>query len=1787
MDPFDTRSLRFTRPMPVELTKGLEPGDEFVPVSKYLGLLLWVGQGRELMKGAGHKYLRRVPDGRGGWRYFYNVAGGGGLGHHDEMQAGAKFKLAHNGQAGHFEVHEDHGDHVTIRHDESGHETRVSKKALRAMLHKEHAQAVTAHTAKVKEDLAAVAKHGTAAQKQRLQARADKYGHTRHLLREQEKHGKTAEGHTRSGREIPHVDAHGDERADATEDWGQDDHDDAARHHAAAARGAGDAHIKSAHLAAAAHHREAASTGPIKKLDEDERDLALDVIGRLRKEIGKLKSGLEGGAKEEQRFGGHSVFRTHHGMHSFTAPTGADKGKIAEAWITSHLERVGHEAMKEAADKHYGGESEDAPHEHGIPEKVLRAVRATLRPEVVSAWSLGGIKFMDAGQAQKKAAAAASATGKQAVADKAERAEAKKARAAEKKAARAEKARAEAKPDDEPKRVGGELTEKEKEQRRENARRRRKFTPIDPKTAAIPEHLRAETRAAAGDNLAANAKLASTDEERQNVRDHVSHLLATGTITPEAGERAYLAAGLTKDGGFKAEPKPTPKAEPKPTPKGREARQAEHKRLAALAAAADIAFGEHARAWVKEQGGSAKLAERGIRRMDQVPVPDGLQAKRQHARDALAAHHHENGGAGGFTAAAINDATAFIKRSEASGGDYEVLKWARTVLSQIKSAGPAAVRDTPPHPGTGKSASGTAEKFLARLRDQNSHWGGDGRNDVGDAIVAEGRNKRTQAAEHVVNFTTRRGREEHQRLGALAAEFGGKMVRRKGFVFATPEKARAFAEAHAIHHGTGQPYSAGKGAQEPEGGKRGPGGELTPDELAQRRENAARRKGTGKPDDAPKAKPKKAEDEPKAKHHHDGWPEDQYQRAQAFRRALYDGPIKLGNGGQVETTDTGIKITHPDGREHETRVPRLDRDNAAIEAAENGGPVVARPLGKMEGYTARADGLPMDGAAHASYNKAQAALSKLHAHATAAARGEKVDAGELHDAAEAVTRHAQAVEAVHPRRGAPRDAALRKRASLIQQRNAVLESAQDAVAFHGHGKPDPEAFHAWAARRSPSRLVDLAESVTGAGGHPAAVELAFGKVPAHDIVRAAMDSIGRTGTHAQRIPPTMRRAVHALGHMAGEHAGHESMALGAAWADLPDAVLEGIKTRGRTADGKDWHPNGQRKRAAENAVAELRARDSAAARLGVPRPEVQPKVGIEGTELSHLAAGMSDLRKRASAGDKHAQGEIAMRGMAADLLGHGKHVLDSLHDHGGVHEVFGGDHEHIKAPDGSTYRRNTGHAGETTWKKVGADGTTGESWNRGASRAALEKQHGTDGWGDANETKEQAHGRLLDDLSTQAGQTSRTPGRKELSGYDKAGIAIRQHLEGSKLIAHDEHGPVSLGQVAELMDRHQNVAEAGSKRENIPSPNWAQKLSDERLGEIVKHRDEPGLHDRFHREQAARADHELHQGDHGDHEAAKSGNGWTVKKGGKHTGIKADTKGEALHAAGMLHRGDSAEDVTHALVTGTAKRAVGVYKERRRQAAAGAGAASLHAMTQATAPAAGEFNVEAKPHTTRAKAAARMAKFASTEESRANLQSYHVKDGHAHATDGHRMASIPVKGDHEDGATYRAHGDAVPKAIENDSAKVAEWHKGWGRGSKSDVEFPDYTQVIPKGHPHVDHVDAGHLKTALRMLKPHMAGQVPHMRLERKEGKLYATADVGHAVVGGVARIHLGDTSHPDGTVGVNHKYLSDAVQGSTGTVQIKTGSMKARAEAGDHALAPMAVHREDGERHIIMPLRV
>jgi hypothetical protein len=165
-------SERRSRALASSVAEFLSGLDDDVEIPEELAMMIGFD---DLEKGAGHKYIRRVPKTGGGYRYYYKVAGVTRDVGADLVQ-GAAFKLAADGKEGHFQVTGRDGDKVTLRHDESGKEMTVDAKALGAMLQREHAEVVGAKREAIKREIAQAEKTGTPKQRERLKAEAERLG---------------------------------------------------------------------------------------------------------------------------------------------------------------------------------------------------------------------------------------------------------------------------------------------------------------------------------------------------------------------------------------------------------------------------------------------------------------------------------------------------------------------------------------------------------------------------------------------------------------------------------------------------------------------------------------------------------------------------------------------------------------------------------------------------------------------------------------------------------------------------------------------------------------------------------------------------------------------------------------------------------------------------------------------------------------------------------------------------------------------------------------------------------------------------------------------------------------------------------------------------------------------------------------------------------------------------------------------------------------------------------------------------------------------------------------------------------------------------------------------------------------------------------------------------------------------------------------------------------------------------------------------------------------------------
>lgn len=145
-----------------------------------------------LAKGAGHKYIKRVPKAGGGYRYFYHVGYGGGVHSEAHFVEGASFR--HEG--GHYHITKVDGDKLTITHDETKESKSVTKAELGAMLAKHHEAGLKAHKEKTAAALAeARANKASPKQIARLEARAKAAGHEESPPRSKDYHYKKALHH--------------------------------------------------------------------------------------------------------------------------------------------------------------------------------------------------------------------------------------------------------------------------------------------------------------------------------------------------------------------------------------------------------------------------------------------------------------------------------------------------------------------------------------------------------------------------------------------------------------------------------------------------------------------------------------------------------------------------------------------------------------------------------------------------------------------------------------------------------------------------------------------------------------------------------------------------------------------------------------------------------------------------------------------------------------------------------------------------------------------------------------------------------------------------------------------------------------------------------------------------------------------------------------------------------------------------------------------------------------------------------------------------------------------------------------------------------------------------------------------------------------------------------------------------------------------------------------------------------------------------------------------------------
>ena len=96
-----------------------------------------------VLKGAGHKYVKREPTGKPKpkYRYWYKVPGRG-LVSSDGLKVGSKLQHGTDDKAGHYEVVSgpDEEGKYKLKHDETGHEDEMTAEQIKDLIHTHHAE---------------------------------------------------------------------------------------------------------------------------------------------------------------------------------------------------------------------------------------------------------------------------------------------------------------------------------------------------------------------------------------------------------------------------------------------------------------------------------------------------------------------------------------------------------------------------------------------------------------------------------------------------------------------------------------------------------------------------------------------------------------------------------------------------------------------------------------------------------------------------------------------------------------------------------------------------------------------------------------------------------------------------------------------------------------------------------------------------------------------------------------------------------------------------------------------------------------------------------------------------------------------------------------------------------------------------------------------------------------------------------------------------------------------------------------------------------------------------------------------------------------------------------------------------------------------------------------------------------------------------------------------------------------------------------------------------------------
>lgn len=218
-----------------------------------------------------------------------------------------------------------------------------------------------------------------------------------------------------------------------------------------------------------------------------------------------------------------------------------------------------------------------------------------------------------------------------------------------------------------------------------------------------------------------------------------------------------------------------------------------------------------------------------------------------------------------------------------------------------------------------------------------------------------------------------------------------------------------------------------------------------------------------------------------------------------------------------------------------------------------------------------------------------------------------------------------------------------------------------------------------------------------------------------------------------------------------------------------------------------------------------------------------------------------------------------------------------------------------------------------------------------------------------------------------------------------------------------------------------------------------------------------------------------------------------------------------------------------------------------------------------------------------------LSQFTTKDETRKNLMGIHADGKMAVATDGHRLAMVPTT---EKGHIEHAGGKEVERHALDEAEKDGLVYKAPG-GNDS---FPDYKQIfkkVDKSDASVHSFDAGTLRALAEaavkrgktmkaaghespvFLRIHRDDQGNvHAYIPDRENDTHKAPDIKvhgktHKKPNATSLEHGNDTS-------MQASYLADALKGATGPVTLRI----------EDPFSPIDIHRGDGERHIVMPMR-